>query len=252
MKRKQRKTFVLLILAVMIITYNRQYSTAPSLPSGLPSTSSMTSITSSTSNFDPEEEFKRLEKVILMDQEDPEVQKNIQKSREFFEGESETETTSERKGSNSSESPKKGNSVVASPETYYIVEQMDTPSKISKKFYGTTSKWRQILSANSLNSEKHLRVGMKLVIPAMESNAKGTHSASTEEVKNSVLSKSSTSTGNTSNKSEYTTQQGDSLYKIAKKLLSNGARWKEIYEWNKNVIPDPNNLKTGLILVINK
>ncbi|HBN07428.1 MAG TPA: hypothetical protein DD435_01865 [Cyanobacteria bacterium UBA8530] len=44
---------------------------------------------------------------------------------------------------------------------------------------------------------------------------------------------------------EYTIQSGDTLWKIAQKLLGDGKRWKEIYELNKDAIANPNVIKAG-------
>lgn len=47
----------------------------------------------------------------------------------------------------------------------------------------------------------------------------------------------------------YTVRPGDSLWIIAKKILGNGARWREIYALNKSTIgPDPNKIKPGQVL----
>lgn len=43
----------------------------------------------------------------------------------------------------------------------------------------------------------------------------------------------------------YTIQPGDSLSKIAKEQLGDAARWKEIFEANKDVIKDPNVIRVG-------
>ncbi|HEV8072668.1 MAG TPA: LysM domain-containing protein [Opitutaceae bacterium] len=52
------------------------------------------------------------------------------------------------------------------PRTYKVVSG-DTLAKISKQFYGTSTRWQQILDANhdKLHSDKSLRVGMELKIP---------------------------------------------------------------------------------------
>ncbi len=49
--------------------------------------------------------------------------------------------------------------------------------------------------------------------------------------------------------SRYTVRQGDSLWKIAASTLGNGARWKEIYELNRDRIgSDPNRIVPGTVL----
>ncbi|MEK7487631.1 MAG: LysM domain-containing protein, partial [Planctomycetota bacterium] len=140
-----------------------------------------------------------------------------------------------------------------SSNTYYVVQEQDTLSKISRKFYGTPNKWNQILRANSLSSEKHIKEGMKLIIPMAPTSASEKPLLAKDE-KNSGDELAKQATGSVKNNAssfrEYTTQKGDTLYKIAKRIFNSGSRWQEIYEWNKTVIPDPNNLRTGIILVI--
>ena len=40
-------------------------------------------------------------------------------------------------------------------------------------------------------------------------------------------------------------KEGESLWKIAKQELGSGARWNEIYEANRDVLPNPEALHTG-------
>ena len=42
--------------------------------------------------------------------------------------------------------------------------------------------------------------------------------------------------------STYTVKKGDSLWSISKQQLGSGARWREIYEANKDVIKNPNRI----------
>ncbi|MEK7483315.1 MAG: hypothetical protein AABZ60_03180, partial [Planctomycetota bacterium] len=85
MNRKQRKFLVLLILAVVIITYNQRRDQQSGLPTVLSSQASLTN-SSKPETFDPEEEFRRLEKTILLeDIKDPEEHQQTQESRDFFE-----------------------------------------------------------------------------------------------------------------------------------------------------------------------
>ncbi|MHC4441071.1 MAG: LysM peptidoglycan-binding domain-containing protein [Planctomycetota bacterium] len=51
---------------------------------------------------------------------------------------------------------------------YYVVKKGDTLQKISRKFYGTTKKWRAIYKANRKTMKKgpdKIQIGTKLVIP---------------------------------------------------------------------------------------
>lgn len=48
----------------------------------------------------------------------------------------------------------------------------------------------------------------------------------------------------------YTVQKNDSLYNISKKMLGDGARWKEIYNLNQDKISSPNLIYPGQILVL--
>lgn len=48
----------------------------------------------------------------------------------------------------------------------------------------------------------------------------------------------------------YTVVAGDSLSKIAKKLLGNANRWHEIHELNKDTIKNPDLIRPGQVLKI--
>ena len=48
----------------------------------------------------------------------------------------------------------------------------------------------------------------------------------------------------------YTVVSGDSLSKIAKKILGNAGRWKEIWEANKDQIKNPDLIHPGQVLKI--
>lgn len=50
------------------------------------------------------------------------------------------------------------------PKVYHIVEKGDSLWKLSKKFYGTGTKWKLIANANDIKGTV-IRVGQKLVIP---------------------------------------------------------------------------------------
>ena len=48
----------------------------------------------------------------------------------------------------------------------------------------------------------------------------------------------------------YTVQPGDTMQKIAQAVYGDGARWREIFEANRDKISDPNMIQVGQELVI--
>jgi LysM repeat protein len=48
----------------------------------------------------------------------------------------------------------------------------------------------------------------------------------------------------------YTVKKGDCLYNIATKQLGSGFRWREIWNLNKDIVPDPNKLSIGTALTM--
>ena len=51
---------------------------------------------------------------------------------------------------------------------------------------------------------------------------------------------------------EYEVLPDDTLQKIAKKFYDSYSKWSKIYEANKDLIPDPNRIRQGIILKIPK
>jgi nucleoid-associated protein YgaU len=49
---------------------------------------------------------------------------------------------------------------------------------------------------------------------------------------------------------KYVVKAGDSLSAIAKEILGDANRWKEIWEANKEAVPDPNVIRVGQELLI--
>jgi LysM repeat protein len=87
----------------------------------------------------------------------------------------------------------------------HTVVKGDTLWKIAEKYLGSGSKYKEIMTLNSLTSTT-IHVGLVLLIPGTSASA------------NSAAASTQT----------YTVKKGDSLWKIAQTLLGNGARYKEI------------------------
>ncbi|MCW8133253.1 MAG: LysM peptidoglycan-binding domain-containing protein [Planctomycetota bacterium] len=140
---------------------------------------------------------------------------------------------------------------VPAPETsanVYVVKSGDTLSGISNQFFAgrTQSGIKAILAANKdvIPDANRLRPGMKLKIPNLPETASKTEALKTA---NPVAEKPKTTTAA---EGTYVVQSGDTLERIARKLLNNGSRWNEIYEMNRDRISDPGRLRVGMQLKV--
>ncbi|MCI0651462.1 MAG: LysM peptidoglycan-binding domain-containing protein [Planctomycetes bacterium] len=118
------------------------------------------------------------------------------------------------------------------------IEPGDSLWKIAKQYYGNGALFEEIRKANpTLGEGNELRVGNTITIPAPpEASA---------AVAAPALREASMSAGKTAEKPAemagyrlYTIAEGDSLYAIAERLLSDGARWTEIRAANPGLDPD--------------
>jgi len=125
----------------------------------------------------------------------------------------------------------------------YTVKSGDKLSLIASKFYPghTQTGIQSILDANKdqLSDANTLKVGMILKIPASAPAA------------NVAAHGTDVATGDAAKPGEgsfYVVQSGDTLERIARKLYSDGSRWRELFEMNKDTLSDPHNLRVGMKL----
>lgn len=114
----------------------------------------------------------------------------------------------------------------------YTVQAGDTFASISKRFYGTKSKWRIIFDANRdrASAPEKLRAGTVLIIPQLEKSTSSRHTSF-----DVALEIPGT----------YVVQSGDTLSSIAAKVYGSPTKWRKIYEANSEVLPDPSTLEVG-------
>lgn len=129
------------------------------------------------------------------------------------------------------------------------VQSGDTLSSLAERYYGNSVFSSYLFECNShLKSPDQLSIGTIIWIPpAPTSDGVGPKlSASGHRQASPVRASRATPKASTGRARAYHVQPGDSLYAIAQRVLSNGNRWKELYELNKNVIgSDPSKLKVG-------
>lgn len=148
-----------------------------------------------------------------------------------------------------------GRETTTSPRVYMVVSG-DTLGHISQKTYGTYRKWKRIQEANPGVAPESLRVGQKLVIPALADSAvarsddQATDAARAVEVAidqvRDFVERDTTRTPY----SPYTVARGDSLTSISRRHFGDGRRWRDIYELNRDQLPDPDAVRVGQVLRI--
>ena len=124
----------------------------------------------------------------------------------------------------------------ASMEVCYRVQNGDTLSGISEKFYDDIARAEEILNANKGVTNETLKAGQELIIPDV------LILADIEESQRIDRSKY--------RKAVYRVKWGDSLYEIASKVFHDGKRWTIIYDSNKHEIMNIKDLPVGQVIIV--
>lgn len=125
-----------------------------------------------------------------------------------------------------------GNSSITpgTDEKVYLVQPGDTLGRIARKIYGDPSKWSYLSSLNNITNPNKIYPGDKIVF-GLDASSQEFATKYENVIKNQI-----------------TVQSGDSLSKIAKRVLGDGKAWKLIWALNKSKISDPNRIKPNVVL----
>ncbi|MAX25453.1 MAG: hypothetical protein CMJ19_13210 [Phycisphaeraceae bacterium] len=125
-----------------------------------------------------------------------------------------------------------------------VVESGQTLSELAKIHLGNAADWDELLKANRdrLNRPEELRAGMTLRLPrkAIERAAARQPETTTRR----------SQPGSTNSNKTYTIEAGDTLSAIAAKTMGASNKWYKLYQHNKSVIDDPDNLTVGITIKI--
>ena len=110
-------------------------------------------------------------------------------------------------------------------EQTYTVQRGDTLSGIAEEQLGDASRWPEIfvLNRHIISDPDEIRPGQELTLP-------------------------SDPPGNTP--VIYKVRRGDTLSAIARRELGDADRWREIFELNRDVIDDPDEIFPGQLLAL--
>jgi nucleoid-associated protein YgaU len=124
----------------------------------------------------------------------------------------------------------------------HVVAQGETFVSIARAVYGDGRYYQALVDANPTVAPEKLKPGMTISLPP-DSQVKESHKTS--------KSTAGSSSSRASDGKTYTVQNGDSLYKIARKLYGNGEKSEDLYQANKQTIgPDSTRLKIGMVLTL--
>lgn len=155
---------------------------------------------------------------------------------------------------------------------FYTWKSGDSYRGIAEQYYGDWTKFPLLRRANE--GRKQVQIGEKVLVPVFDldpaatANAPGLVAAlqsapagagaSVPAATTPVAERANTPVKASSKKAPaasgggkvHVVKEGESLWKIAKLELGNGANWNKIYEANKDIMKSPEALKTGMKLKI--
>lgn len=116
------------------------------------------------------------------------------------------------------------------------VEPGDTLSRLASKHLGDARRFEELFEANrdQLRSPDSVQLGMVLRIPREGSNVASGSTAGPAQARSSVAGVAT-----------YTVRPGDSLSRIAARVLGDADRWEELFEANRDTLASPDRVVVG-------
>lgn len=144
--------------------------------------------------------------------------------------------------------------VVVPPEfDEYTVQSGDRSLQdVAQRFYGDRTKWEAIASANPFFSPDKLKPGVTVLrIPRDPSNIQGRLvQTQPQEIEPPRQTQPTDQPPTAPGWRTYTVQESDTLWGIARKMYGRGTLTGLIADANRDVLPDPDRLRAGVVLRI--
>lgn len=146
-----------------------------------------------------------------------------------------------------SRTPKPAPKSLANVRTH-VVGPGDTIAILAEIYYGSQACTDYLLKVNPDVDPRRLAIGTKLLIPAKPGDM-SVLAAIDKQKKTEKTETKSPATVKLASRRTYTVKPGDSFYKIAREVLGDESRWREVFELNKDLVGGvPERLQIGQII----
>jgi len=122
---------------------------------------------------------------------------------------------------------------------FHDVRPGESLSEIAHRYYGDIRLTDELAQVNGIDDPDDLRAGHRLRVPQAAELAPGQQLATPRPPDAPVPAYGS-----------YRIMPGDSLSSIARRCLRSADRWRHLYELNRDVIGDPDNIRVGTVIMI--
>ena len=140
------------------------------------------------------------------------------------------------------------------PQSYswYTIQRGESLAKIARRKYGDEKLWRKLALFNQdrIPNPDVVPAGVTIRLPSKEELlGNQTMVAATSDNNNSSITPDSAKQ-QTGDYKKYTVKKGDVLSEIALQHMGSSKKWRTIYEANKDVIKNPDNVPAGTTIRI--
>jgi len=135
---------------------------------------------------------------------------------------------------------------------FHHVQKGESLITICREYYGDGSLAAELAKFNEIDNPDRINVGRTLRIPKAEVLIRG-HGPVREQNNESSESRADERESSSQQNQKYrtyTVKKGDMLSELARRFLGSGKRWGELYELNKDVIDDPDNVVVGTVIKV--
>jgi nucleoid-associated protein YgaU len=129
----------------------------------------------------------------------------------------------------------------------YTIQRADRLIDLAREEYGDGSLWKAIKAVNPGLDENRLIIGATIYIPT-EADARRLVQAERDRQTPPPPTPRGEREEPASRQATYVVAPGDTLTKIARNVLNDGTRWREIFELNRDQLDSPDILRVGMEL----